>query len=342
MTAFEICKQLCSLGGTAGDEAQCAEKALQMLKKFMPAHIDKNGNVIGQLNENADYTIVLEAHIDMVGLVVTEIDKDGFIHFDKVGGADIRTLAGASVTVYGKKELDGVVCSKPPHLLTQSEKNSDADIACLAVDIGFDEKQAKELVSIGDRMVVRYKPQMLLSNKYTSCALDDRSGIASILLALEQLQNKIHKINLTVIFSCGEEVGGFGAQTAAFTSDANEAICVDVGFGSDRLCSGEGIIDLGKGPSIGIAPILDRDFVKKLKQTAEECDIPYQHDVMCSLTGTNADKFTVSKGGIKTALLSIPLRNMHTPVEVIDLDDVGLTAKLISSYILKREAEFDA
>lgn len=342
LTAIEICKKLCCLGGTAGDETECAKEALKMLEKFMPAQIDKNGNVIGLLNENAPYTVALEAHIDMVGLVVTQIDENGFIHFDKVGGTDIRTLVGSSVTVYGKRTLNGVVCSKPPHLISNSEKDAEADIKNLAVDIGFDEKQAKEIVSVGDRMVVSYNPQMLLSNKYTSCALDDRSGVAAILLALKELENKVHNLNLTVIFSCGEEVGGFGAKTAAYTSNANEAICVDVGFGSDRFCSGEGIIDLGKGPSIGLSPVLDRDFVIKLEQTAEECNIPYQHDVMSGLTGTNADKFTVSKGGIKTALLSIPLRNMHTPVEVIDNEDINLTAKLISSYILKKEAELNA
>lgn len=342
MTALEICSQLCSLGGTSGNETQAANKAKQLLQKYMPSYIDNNGNVIGEFTTGGSYTVALEAHLDMVGLVVTEIDEDGFIHFDKVGGTDVRTLTGAFVTVFGKTELDGVVCSKPPHLLTENDKKSGVNISNLTVDVGLNCDEVKSVVSVGDRMIVRYEPKDLLNNRFTSCALDDRSGIAAILLALDMLTDKLKNVNIKVIFSCGEEVGGFGAQTAAFNCNLDEAICVDVGFGSDKYCSGEGIIDLGKGASIGISPLLDRSLMLELKRTAEENGIPYQHDVMSGLTGTNADKFTVSKGGVKTALLSIPLRNMHTPVEVIDMGDVVLTAELISRYLLKKEAEQNA
>ena len=143
-------------------------------------------------------------------------------------------------------------------------------------------------------------------------------------------------------FSAQEEVGGSGAKTAAYTADSDVAIVVDVGFGSDVYCDKTETNTLSKGPSIGISPTLDRVLGKELSCIAKDNGIPFQHDVMSGRTGTNADQINISRGGVKTALLSIPLRYMHTQVEVIDTKDVEYTAELIAAYILKKEAELDA
>ena len=120
------------------------------------------------------------------------------------------------------------------------------------------------------------------------------------------------------------------------------AIAVDVGFGNDPYTDKTQTIELSKGPSIGISPILDRDMMKEIKTLAKENDIPYQHDVMAGRTGTNADSINVTGSGVKTALLSLPLRYMHTGVEVVNLDDIENTAKLIAAYLLKKEEECNA
>ncbi len=342
MNEKELCISLCSADGTPGDEKEIAEKSRAYLEKYMKTEIDNLGNVVGSLNENGRVKILLEAHTDRVGLVVRGIDENGFLLVDKAGGIDVRTLVGANITVFGKKKLHGVVCSTPPHLMKKGDEENSIDISKLAVDIGYTKEQAEQLVSVGDRAVIENEAVTLLGDYFSASALDDRSGIASILLAVENVAEKLKNVSLQVVFSTQEEVSGSGAKTAAFGSDCDYAICVDVGFGSDLLCDKTQTIAPEKGASIGISPILDRQLMLELKEIAKKHNIPFQHDVMAGRTGTNADQISNSKGGVKTALLSLPLRNMHTPVEVISAKDVKLTADLLAAFILEKEEQFNA
>ena len=164
----------------------------------------------------------------------------------------------------------------------------------------------------------------------------------SVILAAESVCEKLKNVSLTVLLSSQEETYGSGAKCGAYEADADYAIAVDVGFGSDCYTEKSLTVDLGKGPSIGIAPVLERELMLTLKDIAEKENIPYQHDVMSRTTGTNADHICITKSGVKTALLSIPLKYMHTPVEVIDLEDVKYTAKLIEKFILSLEDKENA
>ena len=166
--------------------------------------------------------------------------------------------------------------------------------------------------------------------------------LTAILYALELVKDKLHNITLSVLFSSREETSGSGAKTGSFSLMPDYSVVVDVGFGDDAYTSASETIKLGKGPSIGIAPILDNEFTKELIEIAKEKGIPYQHDVMGRTTGTNADSITVAGAGVKTSLLSIPLRYMHTANEIISISDVEYTAKLIAEYLLKKEAEYNA
>ncbi|MCM1363906.1 MAG: M20/M25/M40 family metallo-hydrolase [Faecalibacterium sp.] len=341
MTTKELCFLLANKNGTSGDEKDACEAAKDILSKYMTVHTDRLGNVIGTCGDGR-VNILLDAHIDRVGLVVRGIDDKGFLLVDKVGGADVRIMTGAKVTVFGKKELTGVVCSTPPHLLSAAQKEAGADILKMAIDIGFSRQEAESLVEIGDRAIIHGEQLELLGNRIASPAFDDRCGIAAVIKAIEMVHDKIKNVRLSVQFTSQEEVGGSGATVGAYNALADYAIAVDVGFGDDTFCHKAETIELGKGPSIGISPVLDRVLMQSLKDIAKKNDIPYQHDVMSSLTGTNADKINISRGGVKTALLSIPLRSMHTPVEVIDLSDIDNTAKLIAAFILEKDGELDA
>lgn len=335
----ELCFILSQAVGTSGDEADARGTAERELRKYMKTETDALGNLIGTVGEG-NVNILLDAHIDTIGLVIRAIDDQGFLLFDKVGGIDARVLTGNEVKVMGKKVLNGVVCSTPPHLASGSEK--DIDCKKMAIDVGLNKEQAQSIVEIGDRAVVCANQLSLLDDKIASPGLDDRCGAAAIIKVVEAVHRKIKNVRLTVLLSCGEEVGGFGAKTGAYSCDADYAIAVDVGFGADHLTPDDETIALSKGPSIGISPVLDREFGKKLKDIAIRNNIPYQHDVMSGRTGTNADHINISRGGVKTALLSIPLRNMHTPVEVISLADVDNTAKLIEEFILETDGEHNA
>lgn len=341
MNLKELCFNLAAQNGTSGDEKSAAKVAADYLSKYMSTGIDRLGNVIGKTKEGKLH-VILDAHLDQIGLVVRGFDEKGFVLIDAVGGADVRVLTGAEVILHGEEDIFGVVCSVPPHL-AKNDDGKKLDIKQMAVDTGFSKNEVTEILSVGDRITLRNLQYELLGDKISSGAFDDRCAIASILYALSLVEGKLHNVGLTVMFSSREETGGSGARTGAFASGCYcNSIVVDVGFGDDPYTSKEETIKLGDGPSIGIAPILDDAFTKELVAVAKEKEIPYQHDVMGRTTGTNADGITVTGSGIKTALISIPLRYMHTANEIISLKDVEYTGRLIAEYLLKKEAEFNA
>lgn len=340
MDLKKLCFDLSEKQGTSGAEVFAADFAAELLSKYMPTKKDNLGNVIGSTKEGK-FHVMLDAHLDQIGLVVRGFDDKGFVLFDKVGGADVRILTGAEVILHGKEDLYGVICSVPPHL-AKNDDSKKLDIKQMAIDTGFNKDEITKIISIGDRITLRSFQYELLGDKISSGAFDDRCAIAAILYALELVKDKLNNVGLTVMFSSREETGGSGAKTGAFASGFfYDAIVVDVGFGDDPYTTKEETIKLGGGPSIGIAPILDERFTKELVSLAKEKAIPYQHDVMGRTTGTNADHITVTGVGIRTALLSIPLRYMHTANEVISLKDVENTGRLIAEYLLKKEASFN-
>ncbi|MBQ7118357.1 MAG: M20/M25/M40 family metallo-hydrolase [Clostridia bacterium] len=338
MDLKKLCFDLASAVGTSGDEREAALFAKAELEKYMDTEIDTLGNVVGTFGGGKVH-IILDAHIDQIGLVVRGIDEKGFLLVDRVGGPDERILIGSEVTVHGKEKLFGVVCSTPPHLLTADDKKAGVDIKKMAVDIGLSKSEAEKLIEIGDRITLRGCQYELLNGNIVSGAFDDRCSVAVILRALEMVEGKIDNLSLTVLFSVQEETGGSGAKTGAFSSMPDYAIAVDVGFGDDPYTDKSATIALGNGPSIGISPTLDKEFTDELKNICKDKGIPYQHDVMGGRTGTNADSINNTGKGVKTALLSVPLRYMHTGIEVINTDDIENTARLIAEYLLKKEAE---
>ena len=341
MNIKELCFSLSSKNGTSGDETNAAIYAKELLSEYMNAEIDTLGNVVGSMGEG-DIHILLDAHIDEIGLVVRHIDDKGFLLVDKVGGPDLRVLTGAEVVVHGKKDLFGVISSVPPHLQKGDNKNDTVDLKTMAVDIGYGKEKAVELVEVGDRITLKAQQFELIGDKIVSPALDDRCCMAVILRALELTKNKLDHIKLSVLFSSQEETNGSGAKTGSFSLMPDYAIALDVGFGDDPYTDKTQTIALGKGPSIGISPTLDREFTKELKELCKDKNIPYQHDVMGGRTGTNADSINNTGRGIKTALLSVPLRYMHTGCEVASVDDLENAAKVLAEYLLKKESEYCA
>lgn len=170
----ELLLQLCAPAGVSGAEKPAAQEAAEALSAFAQVHTDASGNVIGEIAGHGPH-ILLDAHIDQVGMVVTGVDAEGFLRIDKCGGIDIRTLAGHEVTVWGREPLYGVVCSTPPHLSKQ-EDQSITDITEMAIDIGLSAEAAREKVHPGDRVTLRRSPKKLLGGQISSPSLDDRAG----------------------------------------------------------------------------------------------------------------------------------------------------------------------
>lgn len=335
---------LCSLSGVSGDEKEVSEYCAEYLRKYAEGDvkIDEFNNVTAVFgNKNAEKTILLDAHLDRIGFIVTDIDDNGFLSVDKVGGVDLRTALDASVTVHGKENLNGVVCCMPPHLCDGSEDKA-AEIADIHIDLGLPAKKVKEFVSLGDSVSFNSKPKEMINNRVTAAALDNRAGVCALLRTASIISSKNNELKeslpfkVVILLSCQEETFAVGAKTSPFNYDIDECVCVDVSFASQQgVDSPYSDIKLGKGPMLCISPNLNRDMYNNIKEIADKENIPYQLEVCNGKTGTNADHIVVSKSGVKSALISIPEKNMHTQCEMIDIKDVEYTARLISSYIIK-------
>lgn len=339
MDTRELCLKLASFEGVSGDEKSACDAIGEILSQYMQVSRDKMNNLLGKIDGKGK-KFLLDAHIDRIGLIVRGVNEKGFVLFDKCGGVDPRTLIGSEVTVYGKEKLFGVVCSVPPHLT--GDDDTLPEITKMAIDIGYTKEEAEKLVFPGDRIIVGGVQAKLYNNKIASPALDDRAGVAVLVKTVELLKENGFDGDLTVLLSSQEEVGCRGAVTGAFSNQADEAIVVDVTFATQPGVTGEDGGELGKGGVIGFSPVLDREMSLKLVETAEKHNLPYGREVMGRSTGTNADSISVSANGIKTGMVSVPLRNMHTSVEVIDTDDVENSAKLIAYYILENGGKENA
>lgn len=326
---------LCNTPGTPGDEKAVftvAEEALSFCKYVESDPLCGVHGFMGK--EDAPVQIMFDAHIDQIGMVVTEIDSDGFLHMTTVGGIDRRTMPGARVSVYGKEVLSGIVCVLPPHISGGDDKIP--SVQEQAVDIGMTKEEADKMVSVGDRIILTNPVSPLLGNRVAGTALDDRAGCAAIIRAAQLLKDKDIDCGLHIVCSTQEEVGGHGAKLYAYRIAPSHAIAVDVSFAKQAGCDLPGMGELGKGPMVGYSAILDRDMSRKLISIAKEKGIPYQVEAMGGYTGTNCDSIVTERQGVKCGLISVPQRNMHTPSEICDVADIENIAQLMAAYVLEK------
>ena len=338
MDTLDLLKSLTSAVGVSGKENNVCSLLCNILKEYGEVNVDAMNNVTCTFGKGKHF--LLDAHIDEIGMIVKAVTDDGFIKVDKCGGIDARMLLASEVSVWGKREVKGVISNLPPHLQKSDDKKP-PKIDEISIDIGMTKDEALEVISLGDRVTFKRNFQKLLGTQVCSSVLDDRSGVGAILLAVERLKNINAKI--TVCFSVQEEVGTRGAGVAVYDKDVDEAIVVDVSFGYTPLCKKSDCGEIGKGVMIGVSPILDSSMSGLMQETAKRNNIPYQVEVMGGgHTGTNADVITISQSGVKTSLLSIPQKYMHSPVEIVDTRDVEATAELIVQYIKERVGDVNA
>lgn len=315
---------------SAGTVHKASDIAFKYLSEY--AECKQNGATItGLIKGSSDRTLMLDAHIDEIAFTVTNIDDEGFLTVEKCGGFDLRSLPARPVTVHGKREIPAVFCSTPPHLA--SGKREFEDISELKIDTMLGE-EAKTLISLGDTVTFRTEPVSLAGHRVSGKAFDDRAGVACLIELARRLSGKELPMNVMLVFSDQEELGCRGSRTATFDIDPDEAIAIDVSFGDGPGISPEECGKLSGGAMIGMSPVLDSKISKRLISIAKESNIPYQTEVMGSRTGTNGDVISISRGGVRTGLISIPLRNMHTDIEVIDLEDIGSVCDILEKYIL--------
>lgn len=296
---------------------------------------DKLGNVIalkkGSGNENIK--IMLAAHMDEIGLMINYIEDNGFLRFTNVGGIDPRTILGQEVIVHGKERLFGVIGSKPIHLQDQKEQEETVKMQDMIIDIGFSKEEAEKRVRIGDIVTIKREMTELKNNRVYGKAMDNRTGVAVLYQMMKELQKLKHEPDIYFVATVQEEVSMAGAVTSSFSIRPDLGIAVDVGFGKTPELNKWQSIELGEGPGITLGGNIHPGLRKKLIETANEYNIPQQMVVTPGPTGTDARAMQVNMDGIPCLVVDIPLKYMHTSVEVADMDDIDKTAKLLSFYI---------
>lgn len=326
-----VLTDLCLAPGVGGQTA-ASETAKQLLAAYVDdVEVTPLGNIVGvrRCGQEGAPLLLLEAHIDQIGFVVTGIE-DGFVRVSACGGIDPRTLAAAEVVVWGDKPYPGVFASTPPHLASKDE--SLPAVNERIIDVGMDQEAAETRIAVGSRVSFRPRLEPIGDYGLLGTSLDDRAGVAAVLTALDICGREELSMDIAVCFSVQEELGMRGAGTGAFALKPDMAIAVDVSFAhtpdADRRECGV----LGGGPMIGLSPTLDDAMTRRLMELAENRKIPFQREVMGGKTGTDADRISMTRGGVRTALLSVPQRYMHTPVELVDSRDVENTGRLMAAF----------
>ncbi len=326
---------LCALSGPSGFEENVTKAAAELLRPLADqVYTTRLGSVVGVRRCGRDNApkLLLDAHLDEIGFIVTGHDE-GFLRFAPLGGVDPRMLPDREVVILTDPPIHGVVACLPPHVQTGEEMDKSLPIKDLYIDAGLSQEEAERRIPVGTPAAYRGGCAPLGEDLLCGKALDDRAGFAVLLDVLERLQGKTLGVDLYVLGSTQEETHSTGAITAAYEIAPQLCVAVDVTHGDSPDASKNETFRLGGGPVIGVGPNCARSLSGRLKELAEELDMPVQIEVMSGSSGTNAWPVQVSREGVATAVLSIPERYMHTPVEVVHKQDLADTARLLAALV---------
>lgn len=331
----ELIRKLSDMRGISGFEYRINDEIKKLLEPYCTeVYTDNLGSVIAlkKCGKQNAKKIMIEAHCDEIGLIVKDIDERGFITVVNVGGVDQRILPSGEVIIHGKRDIKGIVAAKPPHLQEASDEKKASKLTDMAVDTGLPVDVVNEIVSIGDSITFAQSSGELMSGQFTGKSLDDRASIASVITVLENLKKVNLDVDVYAVIATKEEVGGFGAMTAAYEINPDMAIAIDVchGITPDNSYSA---FEVGCGAVVTCGPNIHPKIFKRLMDTAEKYNISTEIEVEGGNTGTDAWTMQVVREGIPTALLSIPLKYMHTSVETIAVSDVKAVSDLLTFFI---------
>lgn len=335
----QLIEKLAAPRGVSGNESPVAEVAKDRLSKYCDeVKLDKMGNLLGLRRGHGKKKILLEAHMDQVGLIVTKIEEDGCLRFDSVGGIDNGILPCMRVRIFGKETIIGII------VLCDDKLEKPPKIKDMKIYTGYDSaEEVKKYTEVGDLVAFDYQTEDLLGTRLCSGALDNRCGMAAMLLALEKLEGKTLDGDVYTLFSTQEEVGLRGSITGAFSVKPDIAVVVDVTHGVTPDSKDEpGVFDLGSGAVIFRGPNTDYDMSLELINLAKEKHIPYAIEAGGGPSGTTAWAVQTAGEGVLTMLISIPLRYMHTNVEVLDISDIEAVAELVAAAVEKFSKGGDA
>lgn len=329
--------ELCSQTAPSGFERPAAALAVELLRPFVDdVSIDRMGNVVGvrRCGKAGAGRLLLDAHLDEIGLIVTGIE-DGFLRFRSIGGVDPRMLPDRELTILTQPPLFGVVSCLPPHVQKPGDGDKALAISDLFIDIGMNQEQAEKLVPVGTPIVYRGSCFPLGEKEMCGKSMDDRACFVTLLRAAEILRDEPLDVDLYIMGSTREEISGAGAKVGTFSTAPDWCVAVDVTHGKTPDGPKDCTCELGKGPAIGIGPNMTTWMTGRMIAKAKELGLPWQGEVMAGHTGTNGWHMQIVREGVATSVVSLPLKYMHTPIEVLNLEDIESVARLLAAFAQK-------
>ncbi len=329
-------KHLISLPGLSGYETPVMEA---IAERWRPVVDELTTSKIGSLHGLKRATsgkpagsILLAAHMDAIGLMVSGF-SEGLLRVTHVGGIDPRILPGQMVRVHGKRDLPGIATLQNDRLLNNNHKKLAPDLKRVFIDTGLSESEIKELVRVGDLVSFANPPVEMDGGYICGHSLDNRASVAALTLCLEELQTKSFDWDVWAVATVQEEVTLAGALTSAYQIHPNLAIAIDVTFGRGPGAGDYRSFHLGKGITIAVGSNVHPYLQKQLKALADEIKVPHATEVLPESTGTDAIALQIVREGIPCEVIGIPLRYMHTPVEVVALADIEYAGRLLAKFV---------
>ena len=285
-------------------------------------------------------SILLAAHMDAIGMMVTQIE-DGFLRITTVGGVDPRILPGQAVIVHAEQEdLPGVIVIPPARLLPPEAADGAVDISHLFVDIGLLPSKVASLVCVGDLVSFGTEAVEMSGEIVSGHSLDNRASVAAVTLCLQELQSRSHIWDVWATATVQEEINFAGSSTSAFHLRPDLAVAIDTTFAKGPGANDWRAFPLGEGPTFGHGPNIHPYLYKQFKELAERLEIPYATEILSQSSGTDGMAMQITAEGIPNFVLSIPIRYMHTPVEMTTLKDIQRTGRLLAEFIASLEPDF--
>lgn len=339
--AFDHLSALSDVAGPAGFESQVTDYTAASLSALgWDVRSDALGSCIARLGASAaarrgaetPLRVMLAAHCDEIGLMITAVEKTGFLRFTTIGGIDSGAIYGREVVVQGRRPVAGIIATTPPHITPVEDRRRWLPPDELVIDIGLSQEAAEQAVRPGDPVTFHEPLRRLAGGRAAGKALDNRAGLAAMLLAGHELAERRRNCEIFLVATVQEEVGLRGALTSAFGIVPHVGIAVDTTMGAQPSTSPARTCLLDGGPAVGVGPNIHPAVHRALLAAGRSGRLPCQLEPLPANSGTDAWAMQVTRAGVATGVVSVPIRNMHTPVETVSLRDILWTARLLAEF----------
>lgn len=337
-------KEILALPGLSGVEEPVRDRILERWKALCDdysvsplgsLHVLKKGN-----KGNVHPKLLISTHMDAVGMIVTQV-QGSFVRFTSVGGLDPRVLPYQPVLIHGIETVPGIIGCPTDRHLPEKFHNKSVPMNHLFIDTGLESEVLKGIVHPGDFVSFATQPVDLDENSISGHTLDNRVSVAALTVCLEILQNRLHVWDVVAVASVQEEVGLKGARTSGYLENPDLAIAVDVGFSKEPGANGYFLLTQGSGPALGWCPVINPALFNAVEKLAKKLSIPFTKEINPGGgTGTDGDALSLVSEGTPTLIISIPLKFMHSPTEIVQYDDIFETGRLLAEFITEIGEDF--